>query len=98
LLDQLGWSEEDLREFVQRWQERMKAAESDTPSAEPAHRELDEALRSLGLRPGPLRQDSQPKDQMRDLGEGYRGSVPLEYRERLRAYSEGVSRARQADE
>jgi hypothetical protein len=98
LLDQLGWSEDDLRKFVERWQERMEAAKADTPAADPARRELDEALRSLGLRRGPLRQDSQPKDQMRDLGEGYRGSVPLEYQEHLRAYSEGVSRARQAEE
>jgi hypothetical protein len=98
LLDQLGWTEQDLRKFVERWQERVKAAEADTPAADPARRELDEALRSLGLRRGPLRQDSLPKDQQRDLREGYRGSVPLEYQERLRAYSEGVSRARQAEE
>ena len=98
LLDQLGWSEEDLRRFVARWQQRMRAAQAETPTADPARRELDEALRSLGLRPGPLRQSDQPQDQMRDLREGYRGSVPLEYRERLRAYSEGVSRSRQAEE
>ena len=31
---------------------------------------------------------------MRDLKQGYRGPVPLEYQERLRAYNQGVSRAR----
>ena len=35
---------------------------------------------------------------MRDLREGYRGNVPLEYQERLRAYNQGVSRARAEDE
>ena len=35
---------------------------------------------------------------MRDLKEGYRGPVPLEYQERLRVYNEGVSRAKQAGE
>ncbi len=98
LLDQLGWSEEDLQRFVARWQERMKAARPDTPAADPARRELDEALRSLGLRRGPSQQGDQPQDQLRDLGQGYRGAVPLEYRERLRAYSEGVSRSRQTSE
>ena len=37
-------------------------------------------------------------DDNRNLRQGYRGAVPLEYQERLRAYNQGVSRARQADE
>jgi hypothetical protein len=48
----------------------------------------------LGLRRGPLRQGPLKEDKLRDLREGYRGAVPLEYQERLRAYNQGVSRAR----
>jgi len=88
----LGWSEADLRKFVDRWKERKKAAERDDASADAAKRELDEALRSLGLRHGQLKQGAVQDDTMRDLREGYRGPVPLEYQERLRAYNQGVSR------
>ncbi len=98
LLDQLGWSEEDLRKFVERWQSRKEAAKRDDQSAESARRELDEALRSLGLRRGPLQQRTVKDDTLRDLSEGYRGPVPPEYQERLRAYNQGVSRARQDGE
>jgi hypothetical protein len=55
---------------------------------------LDDALRSLGLRRGELQQNAVQKDSMRDLREGYRGPVPTEYKERVRAYNQGVSRAR----
>jgi len=94
LLKQLGWSEDDLRKFVARWKERKEAAERNDPSADAAKRELDEALRSLGLRRGPLKQGTVKDDTMQDLREGFRGPVPLEYQERLRAYNQGVSRAR----
>jgi hypothetical protein len=98
LLKELGWSEEDLQRFVARWQVRKDAAQRDDPAGEAAQRELDDALRSLGLRRGPLRQGPLREDTLRDLREGYRGAVPLEYQERLRAYNEGVSRARGKDE
>ena len=42
---------------------------------------------------GELQQSAVQKDSMRDLREGYRGPVPAEYQERLRAYNQGVSRA-----
>jgi hypothetical protein len=95
LLEELGWSEDELRRFVERWQARKDAAQQNDPSSEAAKRELDEALRSLGLRRGPLQQGPLKDDSLRDLREGYRGTVPLEYQERLRAYNQGVSRARQ---
>lgn len=98
LLDELGWTAEDLQRFIDRWQGLKAAAREDTPTAGAARRELDDALRSLGLRRGPLQQDNRQDDQLRDLHEGYRGTVPLEYRERLRAYSESISRARPEDE
>jgi hypothetical protein len=94
LLKQLGWSEDDLRKFVARWKERKQAAERNDPSGDAAKRELNEALRSLGLRREPLKQGAVKDDTMRDLREGFRGPVPPEYQERLRAYNQGVSRAR----
>ena len=95
LLKDLGWSREDLARFVERWQQRKDAADRDDAAGRAAKRELDDALRSLGLQRGQLQQSEVPKDSMRDLQEGYRGPVPLEYRDRLRAYNQGVSRANQ---
>ena len=93
LLKELGWSREDLRRFVARWQQRKEAAQREDPSGDMAKRELDDALRSLGLHHDRLQQAAAKKDTLRDLREGYRGPVPLEYQERLRAYNQGVSRA-----
>ena len=98
LLKDLGWSEADLKHFVDRWQQRKAAAEQGNEAGDAAKRELDDALRSLGLRPGELQQSAAQKDSMRDLHEGYRGPVPAEYKDRLRAYNQGVSRARRDGE
>jgi hypothetical protein len=93
LLKDLGWTEDDLKRFVDRWRQRKAAADRNDESGDAAKRELDEALKSLGLRPGTLHQNAAKKDTLRDLHEGYRGPVPRQYQDRLRAYNEGVSRA-----
>lgn len=98
LLKDLGWSETELKKFIERWQQRKAAAEKNDEAGETARRELDDALRSLGLRRGELEQNAMQRDTMRDLREGYRGPVPTEYKDRLRAYNQGVSRARQNSE
>jgi hypothetical protein len=97
LLKDLGWSEDDLRKFVERWQQRKEAADRTDPAGEKANRELDEALRSLGLRPGKLQQSIQKDDRQRDLREGFRGPVPAKYRDQLQRYNRGVSRAGRDD-
>jgi hypothetical protein len=98
LLEQLGWTEDELQRFVARWQERKAAAQRNDAAGQQARRELDDALRSLGLRRGPLKQGPIRDDTQRDLRQGFRGPVPLEYRERLRSYNQGVSRARRESE
>jgi hypothetical protein len=98
MLKELGWTEEQLRTFVDRWQRRKEAAKRNDPARDAARRELDDALRSLGLRRAPLRQSEAQEDSQRDFRQGYRGSVPPEYQERLRAYNRGISRARQDEE
>ena len=98
LLDDLGWTEAELKRFLERWQQLKAAAQDNTPAGDEAQRELDDALRSLGLRRGQLQQAKVSDDDNRNLRQGYRGAIPLEYQERLRAYNQGVSRARQEDE
>jgi hypothetical protein len=98
LLKDLGWSEAEMKKFVERWQQRKIAAERTDDKGEAAKRELDDALRSLGLQRGDLQQGAAQKDTMRDLKQGYHGPVPDRYKERLKAYNQGVSRARQDGE
>lgn len=98
LLKDLGWSEDELRRFVERWQQRRDAANRNDASADAAKKELDDALRSLGLQRDKLQQGAVKKDTMRDLQQGYHGPVPAEYKDRLRAYNQGVSRAKAENE
>ena len=97
LLDKLGWSEDDLRRFVERWQQLKDAAKKTDPAGDAANRELDDALRSLGLRRGQLQQGPVRDDTQRDLRQGYRGPVPPKFQERLRIYNQGISRAKSGE-
>jgi hypothetical protein len=92
LLKSLGWSEDDLRRFVARWKDLKAKADKD-PNDAGANRELDAALRSLGLRPqGPTRIHGSAKaDQIKNLNDSYRGRAPLEYAERVRLYNKDVA-------
>jgi hypothetical protein len=95
LLDRLGWNEDELRRFVERWH-GLKAKGADGSTNE----ELNAALRSLGLRPGgPQRIRAAAKaDKLRDLNEGYRSRAPLEYADRVRAYVKGAAASGDAGE
>lgn len=91
LLDKLGWTPEELRAFVERWQ-KMKQAARDGGSEE---RRLNDTLRGLGLRP--------PTNRLRsgssaDRGEGglrESGALsppPASYRDQFDAFRRSRSR------
>jgi len=90
LLKSLGWTEDELRRFVQRWAGLKSRADAQDPDAQ---RQLDAALRSLGLRRGePLRfRAGATADKVRDLNDAYRARAPLEYSDRVRAYLKGAA-------
>jgi hypothetical protein len=92
LLDKLGWSREDLAEFIRRWDALQKSADK-TPAGQ---RELDEALRSLGLRDPANRQRAggTTSDDQRDLRDsGGRSSPPAKYRDLFDAFRKGAARS-----
>ncbi|HEX5106706.1 MAG TPA: hypothetical protein VFV87_22955, partial [Pirellulaceae bacterium] len=94
LLDKLGWTEDDLAEFVRRWDALQKSAQQ-TPEGQ---RELDEALRSLGLRDPANRQRAggSTSDNQRDLRDaGGRSNPPAKYRDLFDAFRKGAARASQ---
>lgn len=92
LLERLGWTPEDLAEFVRRWESLVRGAD-ESPAG---RRELDEALRSLGLRDPTHRKRAGGNvgDQQRDLRDaGGRSAPPPAYRELFDAFRRGAGRA-----
>ncbi|HWB08431.1 MAG TPA: hypothetical protein VG826_04375 [Pirellulales bacterium] len=83
LLDKLKWSQEDLERFVQQWDRLKKAADESGPKGDAARQELDDALRSLGLRPrgSSLTGGQKRDDKLRNLRESRRAPPPPEYQE-----------------
>jgi hypothetical protein len=94
LLGELGWSQDDLKNFLQRWRE-LKQAAADTPDGK---RELDENLKSLGLRPAAdqVRKGASRDEQLPGLRDsGLRSSPPPQYLEQFDAFKKGTSRVAQ---
>ncbi len=95
LLDKLGWSADDLKRFVERWQRLKQAAQGPAAEAQQARDDLRRALRSLGLRPDQVRRVGPTKtDRLGNLREGQQVPVPPDYEEQLRAYRKALSRVR----
>ncbi len=91
LLEKLGWTEDDLRQFLQRWEEMRRTASRD----EQGGKDLNESLRSLGLRPNQrdARQVTVRNDQVQGLRDaGERSNPPPKYLEQFNAYKKGTAR------
>ncbi|MFV1963899.1 MAG: hypothetical protein ACC628_00640, partial [Pirellulaceae bacterium] len=82
LLEELGWTPEEMRIFLDRWMRLKRAAERDNA----AQFELDETLRGLGLRPprDHVRQNRGRNDDVRGMTEsGSSTSIPEQYRDQI---------------
>lgn len=89
MLEQLGWTPEQARAFVERWQAMRRMADSDDPRQ---RGEFERAVRSLGLRPAGVRSSRDaPADVKGGQAEGRRSRPPSEYRDQVRAYLQGTS-------
>ena len=96
LLKDLGWSRDDLQKFVSRWEQMQREAKTPGTKGETARRELDDTLKSLGLRPRAtsLKEDSARDDDVRGLRESRKSSPPPEYAEQVKAYKQGTARGK----
>ncbi len=94
LLDRLGWTRTDLENFVKRWEQMRAQAQAPGEKGASARRELDETLRSLGLRPRAtsLKSNSARDDKSQGYKESRRTSPPAEYAEQYKAYTQGTAR------
>ena len=93
LLKKLGWTKEELQQFLVRWEQLKRAAREEDPQAK---LELDDALRSLGLRASRLdvRRGRTDNDQLRGQSEaGIVNRPPAEFEEQFNAYRKGAVRS-----
>ncbi len=91
LLDRLGWTRQDLEGFLRRWQKMKADAKESGDSGQEARRELDEALKSLGLRPKPSAiQGGRVKDDNSLKTESIRSDPPAAWRELTQEYTRSI--------
>jgi hypothetical protein len=95
LLDDLGWSDEDLRKFIRRWERVKDQSQQADESGRQARQELLERLDSLGLQPpvDKLRNDSRRRrdPQGGNLETGQPTRPPREYLDQFRKYKKSIA-------
>jgi collagen type III alpha len=95
LLDETGLTAEQLREMVKRYEELARKAEQ---SAE-GRQELEETLKSLGLRPRAGRQASQVRSGTRQIegvsNAGTRSEPPPRFIDQFNAFKKGTARSKE---
>jgi len=89
MLDELGWTPDQARAFLARWEAMRRMARSGDPRA---RGEFDQAVKSLGLRPTGVRSSRDvPADTKGGQAEGRRSRPPSDYREQFKAFMQGTS-------
>jgi hypothetical protein len=98
LMEKLEWTREDIERFVQQWDRLKKSADESGPQGQAARQDLDDALRSLGLRPrGASLSGGQKRDDRVRLREGRRIAPPPEYQEQWKEFSKATAKGLQRD-
>jgi hypothetical protein len=89
VLDELGWTRDQARAFLERWEAMRRQAES--PDVQ-KRGDFERVLRSLGLRPAGVQSSRDvPADAKGGQAEGRRSRPPSDYRERFKAFLQGTS-------
>ena len=89
VLDDLGWSPQQARDFLARWEAMRRMARS---GDQRQRGEFEQAVRSLGLRPAGVRSSREvPADVKGGQAEGRRSRPPSDYREQFKAFLQGTA-------
>ena len=89
VLDELGWTPEQAKSFLDRWQAMQRLAGSTDPGE---RAEFERVVRSLGLRTDDVRSSRDvPTDVKGGQAEGSRSRPPSDYREQFKAFMQGTS-------
>ena len=89
VLDALGWTPEQARTFLDRWEAMRRQADTGDATAKGR---FERTLESLGLRPDGVRSSRDvPADAKGGQAEGRRSRPPADYRDQFRAFLQGTS-------
>ena len=93
LLEQLGWSRDEARRFLENWRKRVAAAQQEGARGQAARNSLEEALKSLGLRPHgtQLKGSRNASDQFQNLRDAGQSDPPSDWADLFRAYTKSVA-------
>lgn len=99
LLDELGWTPEQMKKFVERMQQQLEAKpDDDSPQAKAKQRQFEEMLKNLNLTEKTQRRDDTNKDKQAGDGIGpVRRPPPPEYRESFESYTKSLSKKKAAE-
>lgn len=88
LLDELGWTQDEVRKFTDRLKNKLDTEPADTPESIARRRQFEETLKTLDLKSayGP-RQDSGTRSTRSDSISVRRSQVPAEYRDDYDAFT-----------
>ena len=92
LLEELNWSEADLKRFAERWNKVRSREQSAQPGA---NRDVEEALKSLGMRkPSDTTQNRrEAADDLRGVRDsGNRRPVPAAHRDAFEAFRRAIGK------
>ncbi|MBM3998237.1 MAG: hypothetical protein FJ297_01630 [Planctomycetes bacterium] len=95
LLDNLGWTKDQLDAFLKRWESLKREAEEDASARD----QFDATLRSLGLRPPrDSVQSGRGKDDAKrgNADSALRSSPPSKYAEQFNAFRKGAARSEES--
>ena len=89
VLNDLGWSPQQARDFLARWEAMRRMARS---GDQRQRGEFEQAVRSLGLRPAGVGSSREvPADVKGGQAEGRRSRPPSDYREQFKAFLQGAA-------
>ncbi len=93
LLEQLGWSEAEARRFIEQWEQLRRRAGRDDAQGRQSRQDLEQALRSLGLRPRgtELKRGATATERIDSVRESGRFRPPSDWAEQFEAYTRGVA-------
>ncbi len=96
LLERLGWTADEARRFLARWEQLKQTAGRSDEKGDEARRWLAEALKSLGLRGGgtELRGGGTRPDRLDSLRESGRFDPPPDWAEHIREFYRGRAAGR----
>ena len=94
LLDELGWTPEQMKKFVERMQQQLEDKPDDnSPQAKARQRQFDEMLKNLNVTDKTQRRNDTNKEKQNGEGIGsVRRPPPAEYRELFESYTKSVSK------